>query len=393
MSRPHSRPPRTVRRLGVFASDHLAARSCSDGRPQPGTWINVGAAFEGIATGLAGMMLILAPPALAQEDAALAIAVGDPGSASYEVGRGLVALLETEDLADGTKIQAQMWESLSPAERVTVLFEETQLAVIPAGEAELQTPRARQQVRAAVGMADGNQVLVRTDLGAALVYQLTQLIFEHPDILRSAAATGGDLKPNESLERIKGPVHPGALRYYEEHYYEERRERPAAAASPGADSPAADVSAGDLPAVEGATTALPGERSFTVYFDFDDATFDLNQVGIVQQACGYAASLPSAEFILSGHADTMGPEPYNDRLSLARAQSVASVIRNDPRFRDALNVIKFGELRPAVPTADEVGEPKNRRVVITVVPGKVDQAMLERVGAPTESAAARRPQP
>jgi OOP family OmpA-OmpF porin len=137
---------------------------------------------------------------------------------------------------------------------------------------------------------------------------------------------------------------------------------PAAAAVPTAEPRAADDAA----------TALPEGKSFTVYFDFDDAEFDMNQIGVVQDACGYAATLPSAEFVLAGHADTMGPEPYNDRLSLARAQSVASVIRNDPRFRDALNVIRFGERDLAVPTQDDVEEPENRRVVITVVPGKAD---------------------
>jgi outer membrane protein OmpA-like peptidoglycan-associated protein len=177
-------------------------------------------------------------------------------------------------------------------------------------------------------------------------------LFEHPDVLRSAYADVGDLEPATSLERIKESVHPGALRYYEKH----SEQQAAAAVSESAD-------AGLEP---------PEGKSFAVYFDFDVATFDLGQIDIVQEACGYAATLPSAEFIVAGHADTMGPEPYNDRLSLARAQSVASIIRNDPRFRDALDVIKFGEHRPAVATADEVAEPKNRRVVITVMPGKAD---------------------
>ncbi|MEM7025600.1 MAG: hypothetical protein AAF637_23915, partial [Pseudomonadota bacterium] len=46
----------------------------------------------------------------------------------------------------------------------------------------------------------------------------------------------------------------------------------------------------------------------------------------------------------------------------------AATIRNDERFKDALNVIEFGENELAIPTGDETGEPMNRRVVITVVP-------------------------
>jgi outer membrane protein OmpA-like peptidoglycan-associated protein len=246
--------------------------------------------------------------------------------------------------------------------------------VVPVGIAEPEGPSARQQVRAAVGLADGNQVLVRADLSDELVYQLTQLIFEHADLMRSAYAEVGDLEPGASLERITGAVHPGALRYYDEH----------------AERQATVLPASDAPASDDAAAAPPKAKSFIVYFGFDDAEFDLAQIGVVQEACGYAGTLPTAEFILSGHADTVGPEPYNDQLSLARARSVASMIRNDERFRDALNVIKFGEKGLAVPTPDGVAEPKNRRVVITVVPGEVDQATLDQVKA---SAASTEPRP
>jgi flagellar motor protein MotB len=58
---------------------------------------------------------------------------------------------------------------------------------------------------------------------------------------------------------------------------------------------------------------------------------------------------------------------YNTYLSRLRAQSAAKAIENDPRFREALSVIEFGEAIPAVPTADEVPEPMNRRVEIIVV--------------------------
>jgi outer membrane protein OmpA-like peptidoglycan-associated protein len=339
---------------------------------------------------LASMLVMLTPRAFAQEEPqnepVLAIGVGDPGSPSYMVGLWLTSLLQVGALIDDTKTRIELWESLSPAERVVVLFEEAKLAVVHAGDAELQKPRIRRQVRAAVGLADGNQVLVRADLSDDFVYELIRLMFEHSDLMQFIYPEVGDLEPGTSLMRIQGAAHPGALRFYEESTQQAAIALPAA----GPDPPTADQPVADLPATGDAATAPEG-KNFTVYFGFDDTEFDMNQIGVVQEACSYASTLPAAEFILSGYADTVGPELYNDTLSLLRAQSVAGVIRNDPRFRDALHLIKFGERDLAVPTPDEVAQPWNRRVVITVVPGEVDQAMLDKVDSSAGQSTEARP--
>jgi outer membrane protein OmpA-like peptidoglycan-associated protein len=327
---------------------------------------------------LASMLLMLTSRALAEDEQQilppLAIGVGDPGSPSYMLGLWVTSLLGTEVLVDDTKMRVEIWESLSPTDRITILFEEAQVAVVTAAEAELETPRAQQYVRAAVGLANGNQVLVRADLSDDFVYDLTSLMFEYSDLMRSLYPEFGDLEPNGSLERIEGSVHPGAMRFYEKYTDQDAVVLPAAGT---------DLLIGDPPVADPdkAATSRPASKSFTVYFDFDDAEFDMNQIGVVQAACGYASNLPAPEFVLSGHADTLGPEAYNEGLSLARAQSVASLIRNDPRFRDALHLIKFGERDLAVPTKDEVAEPKNRRVVITVVPGSIDEPMQNKIEA------------
>jgi hypothetical protein len=72
---------------------------------------------------LVGVVLTLAPRAFAQDEPVLAIAVGAPGSPSYQAGLGLTSLLQAETLPDGTKGRPEMWESLSPEERLVVLSE------------------------------------------------------------------------------------------------------------------------------------------------------------------------------------------------------------------------------------------------------------------------------
>jgi outer membrane protein OmpA-like peptidoglycan-associated protein len=62
----------------------------------------------------------------------------------------------------------------------------------------------------------------------------------------------------------------------------------------------------------------------------------------------------------------VGTRRYNYLLSLERAQAVASFLiaeRVDPSL---LAIDSHGEDNPLVPTGDEVSEPRNRRVEVTV---------------------------
>ena len=67
-----------------------------------------------------------------------------------------------------------------------------------------------------------------------------------------------------------------------------------------------------------------------------------------------------------GHTDTVGDKAYNQQLSLARAQAIAGRLARDGLDRKAIKESGRGELDQAVPTADEVYEPRNRRVEIDV---------------------------
>lgn len=67
-----------------------------------------------------------------------------------------------------------------------------------------------------------------------------------------------------------------------------------------------------------------------------------------------------------GHSDRVGNAPANARLSLVRANSVAEMLFARGLSRDIVEITSFGETDNAVPTADGVAEPLNRRVEISV---------------------------
>jgi len=64
---------------------------------------------------------------------------------------------------------------------------------------------------------------------------------------------------------------------------------------------------------------------------------------------------------IAGHTDTVGASAYNFKLSQARAQSIARWFKSHG-LRISVAYEGFGEAALAVKTADNVDEPRNRRV-------------------------------
>jgi OmpA-OmpF porin, OOP family len=67
-----------------------------------------------------------------------------------------------------------------------------------------------------------------------------------------------------------------------------------------------------------------------------------------------------------GYTDTLGEQAHNQQLSLKRAATLRDQLVHDGLNPDSITIAGRGELDPAVPTAPQVAEPRNRRVEITV---------------------------
>jgi general secretion pathway protein H len=97
------------------------------------------------------------------------------------------------------------------------LLEDAQFAVVPADDEMLADPRAQENIRAAVRLADGNQILVNAELDDVLVYEITRMIIENGELSPLPYEKIADVS---SRPPFKGPIvglHPGAMRYYREH--------------------------------------------------------------------------------------------------------------------------------------------------------------------------------
>ena len=67
-----------------------------------------------------------------------------------------------------------------------------------------------------------------------------------------------------------------------------------------------------------------------------------------------------------GHTDTLGNPPHNQQLSMSRAEMIRDRLVKDGLNPKSISVAGRGQLDLAVVTADQVAEPRNRRVEITV---------------------------
>jgi outer membrane protein OmpA-like peptidoglycan-associated protein len=79
-----------------------------------------------------------------------------------------------------------------------------------------------------------------------------------------------------------------------------------------------------------------------------------------------AKARAGGEILVIGHTDTVGKAEANDDLSLRRARAVANLLVSKGFSADLITPIGRGERELAVPTADEVAEPRNRRVEILI---------------------------
>lgn len=78
------------------------------------------------------------------------------------------------------------------------------------------------------------------------------------------------------------------------------------------------------------------------------------------------ATRPVPEILVIGHTDRVGSADANEALSLQRAQMIAALLGQLGVQPKSLEVTGRGERDLLLPTADDVDEPRNRRVEVSV---------------------------
>jgi outer membrane protein OmpA-like peptidoglycan-associated protein len=106
-------------------------------------------------------------------------------------------------------------------------------------------------------------------------------------------------------------------------------------------------------------------RHFLLYFDRDVSLTSESEKLLL----GIIAAIRernSADISVVGHTDTVGSREYNTELSQRRAASVADLLVGLGVAAETIRTTSHGKENPLIPTADNVSEPRNRRVEVDV---------------------------
>ncbi len=99
----------------------------------------------------------------------------------------------------------------------------------------------------------------------------------------------------------------------------------------------------------------------TIYFEYDDSTVQQQYLAVLELHANFLIK-SGATVTLEGHADERGTQAYNLALGERRANSVATYLMNYGLSQSQINVVSYGEERPADSGHAEGSWEKNRRV-------------------------------
>lgn len=99
-----------------------------------------------------------------------------------------------------------------------------------------------------------------------------------------------------------------------------------------------------------------------IYFMYDSSQVEEEFVPVINAHAQYLSANPSQHVVLEGHADERGSREYNIALGEQRAQSVVRMLQMQGVNADQMEVVSYGEEKPAASGHDEESWHQNRRV-------------------------------
>jgi outer membrane protein OmpA-like peptidoglycan-associated protein len=145
-------------------------------------------------------------------------------------------------------------------------------------------------------------------------------------------------------------------------------DRAATTVAGGPPSRPAQLDAAQIEKEYGATlAALPmAPEAFTLYFRLESDELTDESRGLLPGVLKAVAGRPAPEVGVVGHTDTSGEPKSNYALGLDRANRVRTLLIGAGVSEALIDVSSLGESDLRVATGDNVFEPRNRRVEISV---------------------------
>ena len=110
----------------------------------------------------------------------------------------------------------------------------------------------------------------------------------------------------------------------------------------------------------------PAPQRFNLFFRFESEELTDESRALVPQILEAVKGRPVPEVAVTGHTDTTGPAAVNVVLGLRRATTIRALLVAAGVDSSLIEVGSHGEADLLIKTADDVNEPRNRRVEISV---------------------------
>ncbi len=107
-------------------------------------------------------------------------------------------------------------------------------------------------------------------------------------------------------------------------------------------------------------------ETFILYFETGGAVLTPDSAKQLPEVAAAAKARPVPDISVVGHTDRVGTDAINVPISIERANTVRDLLVKEGIDPAIIEVTSHGEENPLVPTEDEVAEPRNRRVEVTV---------------------------
>ena len=127
----------------------------------------------------------------------------------------------------------------------------------------------------------------------------------------------------------------------------------------GADGEGAGASVGDPN-----DPSSPVSRR-VIYFEYDSFEVLPEYVSVINAHAAYLTANNGRSVTLEGHADERGSSEYNVALGEQRARAVAKMLTVQGVSDDQIQIVSFGEEKPATGGHDDSSWQQNRRVELT----------------------------
>jgi len=101
-----------------------------------------------------------------------------------------------------------------------------------------------------------------------------------------------------------------------------------------------------------------------IYFELDSSQIRQEYVPVVAAHSQYLSSHPTQHVILAGHTDERGSSEYNIALGEQRAKSVERLMKSQGVSPSQLEIVSYGEEKPAAAGHNESAWSLNRRVEV-----------------------------